>query len=254
MHEPSTGASPEIISTSVIAPEGAPQYDRATVQRRALRVLMGGIIPGGAAMSSAYSSAAILGEELTGNELLGGIAASGLTMGAAFTAIPLARVMSERGRRPGIAGGYAIAGVGALVCLAAAQVGWYPLLVLGMLGIGLGYASNMAARFASADLADEPGSAIGMLIWASTFGSVLGPLLGFGPIRSLATSIGLAELAGPYLLSAALFVVAALSVHTFLRPDPLVVSGGLGQSESRVPLRSYFRPLVKSSDGRLAVG
>jgi MFS family permease len=256
MHEPTppTGPSGDIAGTSVIVPEGTPHHDLATVQRRTLRTLMGGIIPGGAAMSSAYSSAAILGEELTGNELLGGIAASGLTMGAAFTAIPLARVMTERGRRPGIAGGYAIAGIGALVCLTAAQVGWYPLLVLGMLGIGLGYASNMAARFAAADLADEPGSAIGMLIWASTFGSVLGPLLGFGPIRTLATSIGLDELAGPYLLSSTLFVVAALTVHFFLRPDPLVVSGGLGRSESRVPLRSYIGPLVESRDGRLAVG
>jgi len=258
MHEPTTstttGPQDEVTNTGVATPRGTPDHDRAAVQRRTLRTLMGGIIPGGAAMSSAYSSAAILGEELTGNELLGGIAASGLTMGAAFTAIPLARVMAERGRRPGIAGGYAIAGIGALACLAAAQVGWYPLLVLGMLGIGLGYASNMAARFASADLADEPGSAIGMLIWASTFGSVLGPLLGFGPIRSLATSVGLAELAGPYLLSATLFVVAALTVHFFLRPDPLVVSGGLGRSEARVQLRSYIRPLVDSSDGRLAVG
>ena len=258
MQEPTTrtptGPSGEITGTAVIVPEGMHHHDRATIQRRTLRTLMGGIIPGGAAMSSAYSTAAILGEELTGSELSGGIAASGLTMGAALTAIPLARVMAERGRRPGIAGGYAIAGVGALVCLTAAQVGWYLLLVLGMLGIGLGYASNMAARFAAADLADEPGSAIGMLIWASTFGSVLGPLLGFGPIRALATSVGLDELAGPYLLSAALFVVAALTVHFFLRPDPLVVAGGLGRSESRIPLRSYIRPLVESSDGRLAVG
>ena len=162
--------------------------------------------------------------------------------------------MARRGRRVGIAGGYAIAGIGAFACLLAAQIGWYPLLVLGMLSVGMGYASNMAARFASADLADEPGSAIGMLIWASTFGSVLGPLLGFGPLRSLATRVGLHELAGPYLLSILLFGLAALAVHLFLRPDPLVVAGGLGNVEERESLRSYIRPIVRSSDGRLAVG
>ena len=43
---------------------------------------MGGIVPGGAAMSSAYSSAAILGEELSGSETLGGVAGSSMTMGA----------------------------------------------------------------------------------------------------------------------------------------------------------------------------
>ena len=247
MHEETDTATDQIT-------QGVGTVDRARVQKRTLRTLMGGIVPGGAAMSSAYSSAALLGEELTDSELLGGIAASGLTMGAAFTAIPLARVMADRGRRPGIAGGYAIAGIGALVCLAAAQAEMYLLLVLGMLCIGLGYASNMAARFASADLADEPGSAIGTLIWASTFGSVLGPILGFGPIRSVATSVGLNELAGPYLLSATLFALAAMTVHLFLRPDPLLVSGGLGRSEARVPLRSFIRPLVASPDGRLAAG
>ncbi|MDP6867882.1 MAG: MFS transporter, partial [Acidimicrobiales bacterium] len=151
-------------SEDELARFGATPVDRVGVQRRTLRTLMGGIVPGGAAMSSAYSSAAILGEELTSNQLLGGIAASGLTTGAAITAIPLARLMARRGRRVGIAGGYGIAGIGALTCLLAAQVGWYPLLVLGMLSVGMGYAANMAARFASADLAEEPGSAIGMLI------------------------------------------------------------------------------------------
>ncbi len=233
---------------------GLPVVDRAVVQKRTLRTLMGAIVPGGAAMSSAYSSSAILGEELTGSELLGGVAASGLTMGAAFAAIPLARVMAARGRRPGIAGGYAVAGMGALTCLAAAQFSWYPLLVVGMLCVGLGYAGNMAARFASADLAEEAGSAIGTLIWASTFGSVLGPILGFGPIRTMATSLGLQELAGPYLLSAVLFAVAALTIHLFLRPDPLAVAGGVGDRGARAPLRTFIAPVMASPDGRLAVG
>ncbi|GIT00851.1 MAG: hypothetical protein CM1200mP26_25630 [Acidimicrobiales bacterium] len=164
MHEPKAAAA--TFPEDELAQLGVNSVDRAGIQRRTLRTLMGGIVPGGAAMSSAYSSAAILGEELTSNQLFGGIAASGLTTGAAITAIPLARVMARRGRRVGIAGGYAIAGIGAFACLLAAQIGWYPLLVLGMLSVGMGYASNMAARFASADLADEPGSAIGMLIGA----------------------------------------------------------------------------------------
>ena len=91
--------------------------ERAVVQRRTLRTLMGGIVPGGAAMSGAYSSAAILGEELSGSEALGGVAASCMTMGAALTAIPLARFMTARGRRPGIAGGYGVAMAGSGLCL-----------------------------------------------------------------------------------------------------------------------------------------
>jgi len=215
---------------------------------------MVGIVPGGAAMSSAYSSAAILGEELSGSEALGGVAASCMTMGAAFSAIPLARFMAARGRRPGIAGGYAMAMGGAVLSLLAALSGWYPLLPVGILCVGLGYSANMAARFAAADLADEPGTAIGTLIWASTLGAVLGPTLGFGPARSLATSIGLDELAGPYLMSLVLFGLAATVVGTYLRPDPLEVAGGLGRSEERQPLRSFVRPVLRSGDGMLAVG
>jgi len=215
---------------------------------------MVGIVPGGAAMSSAYSSAAILGEELSGSEALGGVAASCMTMGAAFSAIPLARFMAARGRRPGIAGGYAMAMGGAVLSLLAALSGWYPLLPVGILCVGLGYSANMAARFAAADLADEPGTAIGTLIWASTFGSVLGPILGFGPAREFATTLGLDELAGPYLLSIVMFGLAATVVGTMLRPDPLTLAGGIGRSEERVPIRAFLRPVLRSRDGLLAVG
>ncbi len=228
--------------------------ERAGIQRRTLRTLMGGIVPGGAAMSGAYSSAAILGEELSGSEALGGVAASCMTMGAALTAIPLARFMTARGRRPGIAGGYGVAMGGAGLCFLAVLTGWYPLLAMGILCVGLGYSANMAARFAAADLADEPGTAIGTLIWASTFGSVLGPILGFGPARALATTIGLDELAGPYLFSIVMFGLAATIVGTRLRPDPLAVAGGLGRSEERVPIRAFVRPVLRSRDGMLAVG
>lgn len=215
---------------------------------------MAGIIPGGAAMSSAYSTAAILGEELTGSETLGGIAASCITIGASLTAIPMAQFMVAKGRRPGIAGGYTLACGGSLLCLIAALSGWYPFLIVGILGVGIGYAANMAARFAAADLATEAGAAIGTLVWASTFGSVLGPTLGFGPARSIATAIGLDELAGPYVLSALLFILAGGIVSVFLRPDPLEVAGGIGRLEAREPLLSFIRPVLASPDGRLAVG
>ena len=82
------------------------------------------LVPAGAAMSAAYSSAAILGEELSGSETLGGIAASGLTVGSALFAVPLAKFMSVRGRRPGIAVGYLTGLCGAVLCLIAALAGW----------------------------------------------------------------------------------------------------------------------------------
>ena len=205
-------------------------------------------------MSGAYSASAILGEELSGSETLGGLAAAGMTIGSALAAIPLARLMAARGRRPGIAVGYLLGMAGATACVVAAIGGWYLLLVPGMAGIGIGQAANLAARFAAADMAPEAGRAIGTLVWASTVGAVLGPMLGFGPAKSAARFIGLQELAGPYLLSVFLFGVAAFVVLRYLRPDPLVMSGGVGKAAERPRLRSFVRPLVTTPGGRLAVG
>ena len=104
------------------------------------------ILPAGAAMSAGYSSAAVLGEDITGSAWQGGMAAVAMTTGAALAAVPLARLMAARGRRPGITVGYLIAGAGAALAAVSALVEWYPLLVLGILGIGTGNATNLAAR------------------------------------------------------------------------------------------------------------
>ena len=54
---------------------------------------MAGLVPAGAAMSGAYSAAAVLGEELSGSETLGGLAAACMTTGSALATLPLARLM-----------------------------------------------------------------------------------------------------------------------------------------------------------------
>ena len=205
-------------------------------------------------MTGAYSASAILGEELSGSETLGGLAAAGMTIGTALAAIPLARLMAARGRRPGMAVGYLLGMAGATACVVAAIGGWYLLLVPGMVGIGIGQTANLAARFAAADMAPEAGRAIGTLVWGSTIGAVLGPMLAFGPAKSAARFIGFQELAGPYLLSVIMFGVAAFVVLRYLRPDPLVMSGGVGNTAERPLLRSFIRPLVTTPAGRLAVG
>ncbi len=67
--------------------------ERALLQKRTLRTLMAGLVPAGAAITSAYSAAAVLGEEITGNETFGDLAAACLTTGAALSTLPLAKIM-----------------------------------------------------------------------------------------------------------------------------------------------------------------
>ena len=242
-----------------MSPDGASTHpvDTEAIQRQTLRTLICGVVPAGAAMTSAYSASAVLGEELTGSETLGALAAACLTVGSALATLPLARLMAVRGRRPGIVAGYTTAVFGALIAASAAVTGFYALLPLGMLGVGAGNAANLAARYAAADLAPEEGRArtIGNLVWSSTIGAVLGPTIGLGPARHLGGILGGGELVGPYLVAAVLFTIAGLVVYRWLRPDPLIVVGGTEfDTGSRVPFRVAFRSLAASRPGRLAVG
>ncbi len=242
----------------MVESDGGPEARaQENLQRRTLRTLMAGLIPAGAAMTAAYSAAAVLGEELSGSEMLGGLAASGLTTGSALAILPLARLMSRYGRRPGLVAGYTTAAIGTTFCMLSAITGCYILLVPGMLGVGAGNAANLAARFAASDLAPEEGRAraIGTLVWASTIGAVVGPSIGLGPAKSFAGLLGVSVLAGPYMASTALFVSAALIVGRYLRPDPLVVAGGVGGTGTKEGrhLAEAARSLIGSATGRLAV-
>ena len=229
----------------------------ADLQKRTLRTLMAGLVPAGAAITSAYSAAAVLGEEITGNETFGALAAACLTTGAALSTLPLAKIMAARGRRPGIVTGYVVAVFGALLAMIAAITEVYIFLPIGILGVGVGNGANLAARYAAADLAPEESkaSAIGNLVWASTIGSVLGPSLGLGPAKKVGDFLGAPELAGPYIISGLLFLLAALTIRKWLRPDPLVVVGGIGEEgEQKTSFKEAFRKLFSSRVGRLSVG
>lgn len=231
------------------------EKDRAEVQRRTLRTLMIGLLPAGAAMSAGYSAAAVLGEELTGSEWLGGLAAAAMTVGGAISALPLARLMARKGRRPGLTYGYMVACVGAGCGASAALFHFYPLLVLGLLGIGCGNATNLAARFAAADLAedDSRAKAIGGLVWASTFGTVLGPSIGLGPAQAIAGKIGADPLLGPYLLCGVFFGLAATIIWRRLIPDPLLLSGITLEPTLDSNLRSAGAALYKSPATAIAI-
>ena len=225
------------------------------LQRRTLRTLMAGIVLAGAALTSAYSAAAVLGEELTDSETLGGLAAASATVGSALATLWLAKMMVTYGRRPGLLTGYATASIGSLIAMAAAITGWDLFLIPGILGVGVGSAASLAARFAAADLAtpDHRARAIGTLVWASTIGAVLGPTIGFGPAKRFAQSISIPELAGPYLISSILFALASIVIHLWLRPDPLVVAGGLGSSKDERGFKEAVKSIRKSLVGKLAV-
>ena len=210
-------------------------FDQEAAHRNTMTTLMASVVPTTAAMAASYAAVAVLAEEITGSETLAGLAAASVHVGSVVTTVPLARRMTRLGRRRGLTAGWSIGAAGAALAFVAALADLYPLLVVGIVGIGAGNATNLAARFTAADLApdDRRARAIGTLVWAGTLGAVAGPTIALGPAAYVARAIGLPELAGPYLLGVALFVVGLGVTQTRLRPDPLEVLGTLGKSAAQ---------------------
>jgi MFS family permease len=149
----------------------------------------------------------------------------------------LSRLMFRRGRRPGLQLGYGLAAIGGLIAAIGAERQLLGVFVLGLFVFGSGQASNLLARYAATDLAtpEHRGRAMSHVVFASTFGAVFGPLL-IGPTQRAGEAwFGLDQYTGPWLFGALCFTLAMVNVAVRLRPDPLVVAGGVGARGATTP-------------------
>ena len=211
--------------------------ERALLQRRTLRVLTMGQLAGGAALASSITVGAFVIEQMLGQDTAwAGISTAAATTGTAVMAQLLAGVMRKRGRRPGLQIGYALATVGGVLSAIAVQHQWLPVFLVGLFLFGNGQAANLIARYTATDLAlaDERGRAMSRIVFASTFGAVLGPIAMIGPAEAAGQALGFQKYTGPWLFSAVFFACAGVNIALRLRPDPLIASGGTVHDE-RVP-------------------
>jgi MFS family permease len=209
------------------------------IQARTLRVLVGTQAFGGLGMTVGIAVASVLARDLSGSEALAGMAQTLQVLGAAVAAYVLARISGMRGRRAGMVAGYLTGTVGAAACVLAGVVGSFVLLLAGALLLGATSATNYQARYVAADLAlpHRRGRSLATVMWATTFGAVLGPNL-VGPAGRVAERLGLPALTGPFLLSVVISGLAAMVVLVLLRPDPLHVArqvAGRAAQEPHVP-------------------
>lgn len=199
-------------------------FDAQATQRHILKTLAGAQILGGVGVATGATVGALLAAQLS-SESFSGLSATASVVGAALIAIPVAKVMNVRGRKAGLMVGYGIGVLGALVTVIGASLGWFPLALLGLVGIGGGTTAGLQARYAAVDLAapEHRGRALSIVVWAITVGSVLGPNLS-SPMGRVAVSIGIPKLAGPYLLTMVALGAALAVIYFFLRPDPLLAA------------------------------
>jgi MFS family permease len=174
-------------------------------------------------------------------DAMSGLAAASSNIGAALVALPVARLMADRGRRPGLLMAYIVGIAGALAVIVGAATRFFPLALLGMFLFGGGTTATLQSRYAATDLArpQTRGRSLGTVVWATTIGSVIGPNLS-GPMGRIADSIGLPKLSGPYLMSISVFIIAFVVIALTLRPDPLTLARQLRDSQATVP-RIGFR-------------
>ena len=232
-------------------------HDIEQVQRRTVRTLLASQMCGGIGLVAGYSVTALLADDITGSKTLAGLAAASLSIGAAFASFPLARLMARGGRRPGLRTGYVLGSIGAFLCVLAAITRQFLFLPLGVALVGIGNATNMATRYAAADLAkpERRAQTIGLVVAATSIGSGFGSLVSLSVFDPIGRSFGLPDYAGSFLAGALLFLVAAAIIEVRLRPDPLVLAGGVGtgKDDTRLPFKVALTLILRNSKARLAV-
>ena len=163
----------------------------------------------------------IAGAEISGQTALAGLPAAVSMIGRAIGPPPIARAMDAFGRRPAIAGGYALGALGAATLALAIALGWFWLLLVGSLLVGIARTGGDMSRYAAAEVypPDRRGRAIGIVVWGGVVGALAGPPLG-GFMQDAVGAAGLSPLAGPWMAAAGLLLFSAFVTWAFVRPDP----------------------------------
>ncbi len=171
---------------------------------------------GGAGLAAGITVGALLAQQMLGTDAFAGLPAAMFTMGSAIAAFFVGKLSQKYGRRVGLAAGFIVGGLGAIGVVLAALINSIILLLVSLLIYGAGTATNLQARYAGTDLAnkEQRATAISITMVMTTFGAVAGPNL-VGVMGRFAHSIGIPELAGPFILSAAAFILAGLVLFCY---------------------------------------
>lgn len=201
------------------------QEKQKMLYKRTLIIISISQIFGGAGLAAGITVGALLAQQMLGTDAFAGLPSGLFTLGSAGAALIVGRLSQRYGRRTGLTAGFMIGGLGAIGVITAAIINSVFLLFASLLIYGAGTATNLQARYAGTDLANnkQRATAISITMVFTTFGAVAGPNL-VNVMGDFATSIGIPSLAGPFILSAAAFILAGLVLFVMLRPDPLVIA------------------------------
>ena len=212
---------------SVLTATSGRAAGRVSVRGRLMATLFVAQVCGSTGHSIGMAIGSILAASITGTNTWSGLPVAVGALGTALASWPLARLMARSGRRPGLALGYGLAVAGAFLGMAGVAVRSFPLMLGGMALFGIANTSNLLARYTAADVTsgEERGRAMGLIVWGSTVGSIIGPNL-MTPALRLGGLLGVESTASAFLVAVGGYALAAVLIQVFLRPDPLVIARG----------------------------
>lgn len=218
--------------------------------KRTLIIIVISQMFGGAGLAAGVTVGALLAEQMLGTNAFAGLPAAFLTLGSAGAAFSVGRLSNRLGRRMGLATGFITGGLGAIGVVFATVFNTVPILFASLFVYGAGTATNLQARYAGTDLATnkQRGTAVSIAMVSTTFGAVAGPNL-VDVMGNFALSIGVPELAGPFILSAAAFILAGIVIFTFLRPDPLIIALNINTNKKNTILNETLEKKQSNKKG-----
>lgn len=213
--------------------------------KRSLIVVVISQIFGGAGLAAGITVGALIAQDMLGSDSYAGVPAALFTLGSALAAYTVGRLSQRFGRRYGLSLGFILGGVGAVGVIFATTFNSIWLLFFTLFIYGAGTSTNLQARYAGTDLANEKqrGTAISVAMVSTTFGAVAGPNL-VTPMGHVAEAIGIPPLAGPFILAAVAYSLAGLTLFFYLRPDPFLVAQAI-EAEKQKQVQSSVHPSVK---------
>jgi MFS family permease len=216
--------SPAVARAAALADEIHPD-ELARLRRRMRWVLFLVAALGSTGYIAAVTVGTLVAAELSGGAALGGLPTTLTTIGTATAASLLVLLMLRAGRRSGMLAGLGMGVLGGAVVFVSVLAESIPLLLLGSAFTGFANAAGNLGRYIAADMAPSArrGSAIGLVVWGTTVGAVIGPNL-TAPAGAIALSLGLPELAGAYATTVIFIGLAWLLSAVALRPEPYTLA------------------------------
>ncbi|WP_438316392.1 MFS transporter [Sporosarcina sp. FA9] len=198
--------------------------------KRTLIVVVMSQIFGGAGLAAGVTVGALIARDMLGMDSFTGVPSALFTFGSVLAAFSIGRISQRFGRRYGLSLGFITGGIGAIGVIVATTMGNIPFLLVSLFVYGAGTATNLQARYAGTDLANDKqrGKAISIALVSTTVGAVAGPNL-VTPMGNFAMSLGIPALAGPFILAAAAYITAGLILFIYLKPDPFLIAKAIAE-------------------------